>query len=223
MLWLVAKFLFTGQLKFKDGKILFLEEPLGMIPIHFIVGLTRYFEEKKRLEDLYILGWILGFIFTKSVSEKYGFKRPEEIYRWGMDFASSWGFGDYKTVNWDPKTYSHFVIYNNPVPEYFRKRKEPIDHFIVGAMGGGGTVVRNKICQTLEIKCRAQGYPCCEMITATNEWFKEKKYWTLLQKLYNIEKWLPLQEDLFKNFDKYKKNSNFIEFFEDKLPQYLNK
>ena len=118
MIGLFGKWLIERQLIIRPGEISLLNQRVSMIPTSFFVELHKYmFESKDKhfRDNLYLWAWISSYLYIKKFDEEYGLKTFEERYRWGMDVAATAGFGDYKTIDYKPKAYSHFYVFNNPI------------------------------------------------------------------------------------------------------------
>ncbi len=197
-----AKLLLTGQLKFKDGTIELKNIYLTMLPSFFIYEIMRDYIERKKGHILYLISWIAGFITDYQVFEIFKPQSVEQKYSLGMNLGEAMGIGLYKTHEYYPGRYTHFIIHENPFTKWFKKMDEPVDYFIAGAMGGGGCFIHNSITQCIEAKCVAKGDPYCEFITATEEELKNRGLWESVKERYRLEKIFPIQKFVYENVGK---------------------
>lgn len=210
---LLMKLLISKKLKFEEGLISLEGMKLNLLPSIFISELMKYYKKEKRLDKLYMLSWLWGFAIVQKTVKEFGLKTPEQIYSIGMGFGEAMGLGLYKTHDYYPGRYTHFVIKNNPFLEYFKldkKSKEPVDYLISGCMAGGGCLVHSAVCQNVEIKCMAMGSDVCEFLTGTEKELKNRGLWKFVEKRYDLKKFYPLQKDIFKNYNE-KNSKDFVE------------
>ncbi len=205
VLALLTKLLMTKQLRFEDGVVELKDSYLTILPSFFISELTQLYHRTNRLPVMYLLSWIAGYLFVYRVKKEFNLRTPEEIYSFGMDLTEFMGIGLYKTHDYYPGKYTHFIIRNNPFIKYITPKsstglKEPVDYFIAGSMAGGGSHVHNDICQTIELKCLALNHPYCEFITGTETELRNRKLWSIAEKRYNLKKLYPLQKLVFENY-----------------------
>ena len=214
---LLMKLIVSKRLRFDDGLISLGDMHMNLVPSIFLSELTKYYLDKNELEKLYILSWLAGFTTVRRVVKEFGFTNADEIYGVGMNFTEAMGIGLYKTHDYYPGRYTHFIIKNNPFLGHLKlpkKRKEPIDYFISGAMGGGGCFVHKTVCQNVEVKCMSMGHKICEFLTGTEKELKSRKLWKTAEKRYNLKKYLPFQKDVYKNYTD-KKSEEFVEKLND--------
>lgn len=203
---LLLKLMMTKQLKFEDGLIAIKNINLNLLPSFFISELMTYAIDKKDKQEmsrLYFLSWYWGFDLVKKVDEAFGLKKPEEIYEFGMSLGEAMGIGLYKTHDYYPGKYTHFIIDNNPFLKYMKfdkNQSEPVDYFIAGTMAGGGCMVHNAVCQNVELSCQAMGAKSCEFITGTEKELKQRKLWDIAVERYNLDILYPLQKKIFNGY-----------------------
>ncbi|MEX2725600.1 MAG: hypothetical protein Q6367_017070 [Candidatus Freyarchaeota archaeon] len=175
---------------------------LTLIPAFFIGELTKYFLNEKKLSNLYLISWLWGFILVGQVKSRFALKTPAQIYSLGMELGEAMGIGLYKTHDYIPSRYTHFIISNNPYIPYITnlEKKEPLDYFIAGCMGGGGCHVHNQICQNIELKCMLKGDNVCEFLTGTEKELRDRGLWEEVFQRYNLEKIYPLQKKFYENY-----------------------
>lgn len=206
---LLAKLLLTKQLQFKDGLINFKELTMTLLPSVLVGELTEYFLKEKKIPKLYMISWYWGFILVRHVVREFKLKKAEDIYSLGMDLGEALGIGLYKTHDYYPGRYTHFVISNNPFLKYLDPEKykgQSVDAFISGCMAGGGCFVHNAVCQNIETKCKMRGDEVCDFLTGTEQELKNRGLWEKVYELYNLDKLYPLQKDIFKNYTDKQEN-----------------
>lgn len=217
---LLMKLLISKKLKFEEGLISLEGMTLNLLPSVFISELMKYYKKEKRLDKLYILSWLAGFAIVQKAVKEFGLKTPEEIYSLGMGFGEAMGLGLYKTHDYYPGRYTHFVINNNPFLKYLKfnkKSKEPLDYFTSGCMAGGGCLVHGVVCQNVEIKCMAMGSDVCEFLTGTEKELKSRGLWKIAYKRCNLKKFYPIQKEIFKNY-----NENTSQDYIDKIMKIVD-
>ena len=205
------KLLASRQLKFEEGQITLLKQPIEMLPASFFVGLTKYFLQKQKtdknsLSEIYLIGWFVAYVYTSVFEEKYKTKSFVDRYRLGMDIVGMAGFGDYKSIKFEEGKLSYVYSLNNPIPKYFYPAKEPVDHILRGVTAGGGMSVHHNLVQCVEEECAAvTGGDRCVLINATEDKFSDMGKEDLLKKQVDLDFIVPRQKECLKNFDKYKK------------------
>jgi len=215
---LLMKLLISKKLRFDEGLITLEGMNLNLLPSLFISELMKYYLDKKEMYKLYMLSWLWGFSIVKKIVKEFNLKTSDEIYSVGMDLGEALGFGLYKTHDYYPGRYTHFIIKNNPFIKHIQinKIKEPIDYFISGCMAGGGCLVHNTVCQNVEIRCMATGSEVCEFLTGTEKELKKRNLWDKALERYNLRKIYTLQKDIFKNYDE-NNSKEFVKKVIDKL------
>ncbi|MBN2202796.1 MAG: hypothetical protein JW700_01225 [Candidatus Aenigmarchaeota archaeon] len=174
---LITKLLVSKQLKFEEGRIVFLEEPMVFVPIEFYIHLTKEIAKKRRDKmEVYLDAWKAGVIFMRNVAQRYSMSRFEERYNEAMEIISSAGFGDYQTLDFVPAKYAYFKILNNPIAEKFFPSKKPVDHVLRGFNAGGGSPVHERIINTIETECKAVNGKYCIHLNGATEVLKQKKF-----------------------------------------------
>lgn len=167
------------QVSFKEGHVQFLGEDVAFTPVSFLAEETKRYIDSGDLTGFYFSAWKSGYNITYKMVQKYGLKKFEERYRVAMDTLSMMGLGAYKTIEFKRAEYAHFKSIDNPLAIFLRNKSElPVDHFMRGANGGGGTIVHEVLINCVEIKCAAQGGNICEFYNLNNERvdkFKNKK------------------------------------------------
>ncbi len=199
---LLAKLLMTNQLKFEEGVISLKDISLSLVPSSFIGELTRYYYKEDKLYHLYMISWAWGYILVRQVKEDFNLEKPAQVYSLGMDLGAAMGLGLYKTHDYYPGRYTHFVIHHNPYQPYFKSIKEKIaiDYYISGAMAGGGVLVHEQICQNVETSCTLKGDPACDFLTGTEAELKARGLWETARGRYKLDKILPLQKMLIEKY-----------------------
>jgi len=198
----MAKLILSGNLKFSEGMIRLKDTYLTLAPSLFIAEIIKNYIVMKKGYILYLLSWIGGFLTVKSVITLFKAKSAEQIYNVGMQLGESIGIGLYKTHDYYPGRYTHFIINNNPFSKWFGKTNNVMDYYISGAMAGGGCFVHNSLCQNVELKCIAKGDPHCEFLTGTERELKDRGLWDVVKQRYKIDEILPVQKYVYNNVDK---------------------
>jgi predicted hydrocarbon binding protein len=176
MYGLVTKLLVSRQLKFEEGKIIVLEEPVCMLPLVYVktatkLALMHHKKNKadKSLEEMYFESWTAGYEITKRMTEVYKLRKFEERYKVAMDIISLFGFGDYETLEFKAKKYAYFKVHKNPFAMKFHPGKIKMDIFLAGANAGGGTVVHEVLINCVELECAAINGSHCKFINCNTE------------------------------------------------------
>ena len=218
-LGLLAKLLMTRQLRFEGGQIELKNIHMTLVPTFFIGELTRYFYNEKQMPQLYLLSWLWGFKLVGKVKEQFNLDTPSKVYNLGMNLAEAMGIGLYKTYEYQPGKYTHFIIANNPFLKFLKgmKTTEPIDYFISGCMAGGGCFVHQQLTQNIETKCRQRGDPHCEFLTGTEDELKKRGLWDEVRRRYILDKIYPLQKRFYDAFFEKKEDEVLEEIIEEAL------
>jgi len=176
------KLLLGGHLKFEDGKILALGEPICMLPLKYVYHATKFammhhenIKEDKSLEELYFEAWIAGYEITKNMVRIYKLKKFEERYSVAMDAISMFGFGDYKTLKFKRAQFAYFRVISNPLALLFHPTKKKVDIFLSGANAGGGTIVHEVLINCVELDCAAINGKYCWFVNSNFELFQKYK------------------------------------------------
>ncbi len=198
----LAKLILSGALKLDEGRIN-LKNQLDFLltPALFATQITKYFISQGKEDILYLISWINGYISNYKIKMLFNLDTPEKMYRIGMDFGESMGIGLYKTHDYHPGRYTHFVIRTNPIAELYGKSDRPIDYIIAGGMAGGGCLVHNDICQNVEIRCKSCSSDVCEFLTGTPRELKSRNLWKEVQVRYNLKEILPIQKYLYEEYN----------------------
>lgn len=216
---LLAKLLLTKQLKFENGLIELKDMTMTLIPSVFVSEITENFLRERKIPKLYMLSWYWGYILVRKVVKEFNLKTPDDVYSLGMDLGEALGIGLYKTHDYYPGRYTHFVITNNPYLKFLSPRKykgQFVDFFISGCMAGGGCFVHSAVTQNVETKCKMHGDDVCDFLTGTEKELKARGLWAKAVKLYNLRKIYPLQKDIFANYTDAKE-AEFLEKIVDVL------
>ena len=206
----MAKLILSGKLKFEDGSIRLKDTYLTLAPSLFISEIIKNYFETGRGYILYLLSWIGGFLTVRSVIKLFNATTPEQIYNIGMNLGESIGIGLYKTHDYFPGRYTHFIINNNPFSKWFGKSDHPMDFYISGAMVGGGCFVHNALCQNVELKCIAKGDLYCEFLTGTEKELKSRGLWDIAKERYRLDDILPIQRYAYNNVGKRQDLDEFM-------------
>jgi len=199
---LFSKWLISGQLKIKLGNISLLEQRVAMLPVSLFVEMTKDVlnspKDRHLMDDLYIWGWKISYLYIKRFVEEYGLKTFEERYRWGMDIASVAGLGDYETIDYHDKQFSYFYVIDNPIAEAFYPSKTPVDILLRGINAGGGAACHLTLVNCVEIDCQAINGEKCKFLTGTEKAFKKFGVEELVNEQIDIDYVTPIQKEFLK-------------------------
>ena len=187
----VLKLLFSGQLKWEEGKINLLDVYTFIAPVEFFEYYTKFIrKDKKLIDDFYLAGWVAGYTITKKLMNSYELKTPQERYTLTMNFLEVGGYGTYKTIEFIPGVRSHFFYISNPLPAKFYPSKEPVCDYMRGLGAGGGTQVHKKIVNGIELDCAAINGKYCDFINfCFDDKITIKKYSKIIKaQFHNYEK-----------------------------------
>jgi len=185
------------KLQFTKGQIKLFEQPMLFIPMEYVVEITKniFSNGKDYMLERYLEAWKAGVIFMNTLAEKYRMKSFDERYKIAMEIIAMAGFGDYETVKFQ-KHLSYFKIINNPIAEYFKKSKIPVDVILRGFNAGGGTPVHEMIINTIETHCKAVTGRHCIHINANTETLKKYKDQKLVSEQLDLNWLLPRQKKI---------------------------
>ena len=192
----ISKLMLSRKLKFTQGKILLLDQPMSFVPVEYFIEETKRVLEandKPEMMRLYFDAWKSGIFFMRDFSKGYKVKKFEDRYNLAMEIISMSGFGDYKTLAFEGGVFAHFNIINNPVAEYFHPYKVPVDFITRGFNAGGGTIVHETIINTIETECKAVNGKMCTHINASIPYLKKFKDQRLVKDQLDMKWLLPKQ------------------------------
>jgi len=180
MYGLVSKLLISRNLRFEEGKIIVLDEPVCMLPLVYVkiaTDLSMKHHEANRndrsLEEMYFEAWVAGYEITKNLTRIYKLNKFEERYRVTMDLVSLFGFGKYETFEFESKKYAYFKVIKNPMALEFYPSKKKVDVFLAGANAGGGVIVHETLINCVELECAAINGQFCKFVNCNYELFKQ--------------------------------------------------
>ncbi len=198
---LFGKWVISGQLKIKEGEISLLHQRVSMIPTSFLINLQKNIPKTKDShyrDDLYLNAWRMSFEYIKLFVETYELENFESRYKWGMDIACTAGLGDYKTIDYKYKEFSHFHIFDNPIAQAFYPSKKPVDVILRGINAGGGVACHLELVNCLEVDCEAMNGKQCEFITGTEKAHQKLGVDHLYNEQMDLDYILPIQKELIK-------------------------
>jgi len=171
MFGLLAELIATKKIKFEDGRIELIEEPVSIIPLDCIVTLQKKLEETGQDNEIYYASKNMGVRWFKHMYEHFDISY-EEVIRWGIKILSLAGWGKTKV----PKFNSHQEYYtvrleSSGQSRLYGKSNHPVDNFVRGCYASGAKVLFGKECEAIELKCIAQGHKYCEFIAQPREKF----------------------------------------------------
>jgi hypothetical protein len=209
---LLLKLMMTKQLKFEGGEISLKDIHMTLLPTSFVGELSKYFALTKKLPEFYMLSWMWNYVLCGQIAVDYKLDTPDKIYSFGMNLGEAMGIGIYKTHDYYPGRYTHFVIKNNPFLKYISKKdiEGPLDYFIAGTMAGGGCHVHGEVCQNVEVKCRGLGDSVCDFLTGKEKELKDRKLWDIAYKRYDLDRIYPMQKKFHKKW-KPEKSAELIQ------------
>lgn len=196
-----SKLLLSRKLKFTEGKILLLDQPMAFVPVDYFIEETRRVLESNDWDErmrLYLDAWKSGVFFMRDFSKGYDVKKFEDRYNLAMEIISMAGFGDYKTLAFKGGVFAHFNIINNPIAESFYPSKKFVDFMTQGFNAGGGTIVHETIINTIETACKAVNGKNCTHINANVEYLQSYKDQKLVKSQLDLDWLLPKQKEFIK-------------------------
>ncbi len=201
----LSKLLISGKLKFNQGKIVLMGEPMVIVPLEFYIEATKQIidsNDRKEMLELYLDAWEAGFCFMHDVAEVYKMKKYEERYRIAMDTISMAGFGDYKTMEFRRGELTHFKIIENILAKKFIPSEKPVCHVIRGFNAGGGTIVHERIMNCIETECTAVNRDHCTHMNLNTELLNTNKDQEIVKDQLDLGWLLKKQKKFAKVIDK---------------------
>ena len=201
----LSKLLISGKLKFEQGKIILMGEPMVIVPLEFYIEATKQIlenEDRKEMIELYLDAWEAGACFMNDVARVYKMKKYEERYKIAMDTISMAGFGDYKTIEFRRGEVTHFRIIDNILAKKFIPSKKPVCHVIRGFNAGGGTIVHERIMNCIEPECTAVNRDHCTHLNLNTILLKKYKNRALVKEQLDIPWLLKKQQTFIKVLNK---------------------
>ncbi len=166
------KLMFARQLKFENGLINLLGEPIVMFPVYCMVDTLKELEKTNSANLLYRSFRELGIKWTENLIKNYGVKR-EEVFKVGSDVIAMAGYGIVKTLRINKKIpLIKFKLENSSLAAQYGHSNHPIDHLFRGMATGCMCVCyKNTNLECVEISCKAMGAPYCTFIIKPKKLF----------------------------------------------------
>ncbi len=166
----LTNMLMSGKLKFKQGKIEMLGDPMAIVSMDAIKQLTDDAIDRgsEGINSLYYEGWVYGYTFTYRLVQALNLKKFEDRYTTVMQIAAMIGFGDFKTLDYR-LGYAKYQVIDNPFPLLYKDsevKNLKVDHFLRGMNGGGGTVCHNQLINCVELECALKTGRICTFVNA---------------------------------------------------------
>jgi predicted hydrocarbon binding protein len=155
------------QLKFTNGKIELLGQPLVFSPANFW---SKYIFELKdnteQIRQLYLSAKdTMKEGFSYNVGSSFGFSFKDYM-KWFIDIAGLSGWGEFEWADMDEtKKQGVITIKGSPVAlELKNKVTEPCDHITRGFVAGAASSAFKDDIDIIEIECEAVGAEKCKLI-----------------------------------------------------------
>lgn len=169
------KFIFTGQIKFRDSNFFLIDIPFLIFPVEILAKLLFSCSEEQAKE--------IYFSVKKSVKEFLPILKAKPKYsdvslvNFVNEFFSSSGFGKIRVVQFDEKnSRAILLVSSSPFALYFKnKSKKPLDHILRGVIAGIFSFALEKDLDCIETKCIAVNSSECEFIVNSNKEFDFSK------------------------------------------------
>lgn len=196
----ILQLLLSGKLKFEDGKIQFGGLNLIMVTDTFLATYLHLLERKNWVN--YFLAWVSGLLAIYKFSRTFKLNKPDSIYIWGMRLGELIGLGKFKTHYYDWKRFTYFEIKSDPILNLY-----PNDYFLLGIMGGGGSLVHQQVCQAVLLEKTKQ---YTKYLVGTEDELKRRGLWEKIEEDYNLKVIYPLQKKLFGDIEQYANDMNLL-------------
>jgi len=169
------KFIFTGQIKFKDSNFFLIDIPILILPAELLADLLFYssHEQGKQIYSS-VKKSVKAFLPALQAKPKY---KGISLVNFVFDFFSSSGFGKLNLVNFDEeKKRAIILVSSSPFSSFFKnKSKKPIDHILRGVIAGAFSYAFEKDFDCVETKCVSMSSSRCEFIVNSNSEFDFSK------------------------------------------------
>jgi len=198
---LISNLLLHRKLRFERGKIVLLGQPMVFIPLEYLIEETKRILEEKNFKEmmmLYLDAWKAGVLFMRSFVKQFRVRSFADRYTLAMEIVSMAGFGDYKTMDFDSYNYAYFEIINNPLAEAFYPYEKPVDFILRGSNAGGGSIVHERIINTLELECKAVSGRKCVHLNASTPVLQKFKDQKLVKEQLDLKWLIPRQIEFIK-------------------------
>jgi predicted hydrocarbon binding protein len=183
--WLMAfhefmqKLILARQIKFEEGKVEILNQPMVISPAWAFAYLLKSATNPEEIGKLIYEGTKLA---TKDGMANKVKKEKKlegiELTRWIMQSGSLAGWGKLSLREFDDKTCTAKVISeNSAIAKLYGKSNCPVDHAIRGFSAGTACIVfgREDI-EAIETKCIATGDKICEFLFMPREKALQNKF-----------------------------------------------
>lgn len=161
----IKKLLFAKQLKFEEGEIDLLGQPIVMFPVILFVEMIKDLKKhnpENYKEIIYEICDEVGRYYSKELKKRYGLSE-KKLIEWDMNTLAFAGFGKGKMIKLDlVKKTARIIVENASIGKRLRPSKEPTDYVIAGLIGGSGKIIFNsKKITCKETKCISMGDKYC--------------------------------------------------------------
>lgn len=92
----VMKLLASGQIKFGNGDIKLLGQPVSFVPIDWVITFHKQLEKNDLENVIYYTAKDMGVKWFKNMYDHFKIS-PEDVIRWGINILSVSGWGETST------------------------------------------------------------------------------------------------------------------------------
>lgn len=166
---IVKKLLLAKQLKFEDGKITFLQEPMFMLPLDTLLDFQRKLELINLQNLVYFSARETGLNWFKLMVDHFKMDH-NDIIKWGINKIDLAGLGrtSVKVISLNEGRALNELKDSSMANLYlkrFGKASYCVDNIYRGYVAGAGKLIFNgKDCHAIETKCLAKGDGNCEFV-----------------------------------------------------------
>jgi len=173
MFGFVTKLIVNKQLSFEEGSIRLYNQNILMFPVYAMADTLKELERNKSENLLYYSFKELGIKWTKILEKQYKIKKEEIFFDAGAKIISMAGWGIVKVLDADPEKHIvKFKFENSSIAKAYGKSNHPVCHMFRGMAAGSMCVTYKDNLDAIETKCKAMGFPACEIIVKPTKNFK---------------------------------------------------
>ena len=162
------------QIRFNEGSLVLLGQPVVMTPNSTLVRLQEYLTEYGLENLIYYSAKETGIEWFKRMAHLYGI-RTSDIPKWGVDTISLAGFGKPSVIKLDFKEkHSIIKLDNSIMSESLGRTNTCVDHLFRGFIAGTIEVMFDEASDAIEVNCKSKGDAYCQFVLKPTNQFDLK-------------------------------------------------
>lgn len=169
------KFIFTGQMKFKESNFYLIDIPFLLFPVEILSGiLVNASDDEAKKIYVSVKNSMKDFAPLLKAKPKY---KGLSLINFINEFFSNSGFGHIRVLHFDETKFRGIVLVSSsPFASNLKnKSKKPMDHILRGIIAGIFSFAFEKNLDCVETKCISVNSSECEFIVNRNKEFDFSK------------------------------------------------